>query len=268
MALGGDTAQRGDPEAGDILVPKTFQCSGTLCASAFGKLTGKVLHADQYASPACASNWRIAGIVEAVSSAVLARDPLCYAPWITNCGGSPVICAITILQFFLLASAAPEQQPVQTATAAIKDVQGKQIGTAILTESAEGVRIALDVSKLPAGAHGFHIHSVGKCDPPDFKSAGPHFNPYGKKHGMKNPDGPHAGDLPDIEVGADGTVKTAVITKQVTLGAGKNSLFPEGGTALVIHVDPDDERTDPAGNSGARIACGVITQYVKTAQTR
>jgi Cu/Zn superoxide dismutase len=80
-------------------------------------------------------------------------------------------------------------------------------------------------------------------------SAGPHFNPEGKKHGMKDPDGPHAGDLPDIEVGADGTVKSAVISKQVTLG-GKNSLFSEGGTALVIHVDPDDERTDPAGNSG------------------
>jgi Cu-Zn family superoxide dismutase len=179
-----------------------------------------------------------------------------------------VIHATVLLQLFLLASAAPAQQPVQTATAAIKDAQGKQIGTAILTESAEGVRIALDVSKLPPGAHGFHIHGVGKCDPPDFKSAGPHFNPEGKKHGMKSPDGPHAGDLPDLEVGADGTVKTAVTTKLVTLGAGKNSLFPEGGTALVIHADPDDERTDPSGNSGARIACGVITQYVKTAQSR
>jgi Cu-Zn family superoxide dismutase len=181
-----------------------------------------------------------------------------------------VIYATVVLQIFLLASAAPEQQPVQTATAtaALKDVQGKQIGIAVVTESAEGVRIALDISKLPAGAHGFHIHSVGKCDLPDFKSAGPHFNPDGKKHGMKNPDGPHAGDLPNIEVGADGTVKTAVKTKQVTLGAGKNSLFPEGGTSFVIHADPDDERTDPAGNSGARIACGVITQYVKTAQAR
>ena len=176
--------------------------------------------------------------------------------------------ATLVLQLFLLASAAPEQQPVQTATAAMKDVQGKQIGTATLTESDEGVRIALDVSKLPAGAHGFHIHSVGKCEPPDFKSAGPHFNPEGKKHGMKNPDGPHAGDLPDLEVGADGTVKTTITTKQVTLGAGKNSLFPEGGTALVIHADPDDEKTDPSGNSGARIACGVVTQYVKTAQAR
>jgi superoxide dismutase, Cu-Zn family len=177
-----------------------------------------------------------------------------------------LIYATVALQFFLLASAAPEQQPSQTATAAMKDAQGKQIGTATLTESGEGILIALDVSKLPAGLHGFHIHSVGKCDPPDFKSAGAHFNPDGKKHGMKNSDGPHAGDLSNIEVGADGTVKTSVTTKLVTLGAGKKSLFPEGGTALVIHADPDDEKTDPAGNSGARIAWGVITQYVKTAE--
>jgi Cu-Zn family superoxide dismutase len=176
--------------------------------------------------------------------------------------------ATVVLQLLLLASAAPAQQPLQTATAAIKDAQGKQIGTATLTEGADGVRIALDISKLPPGAHGLHIHSVGKCEAPDFKSAGPHFNPDAKKHGMKNADGPHAGDLPNVEVGADGTVKTAVTTKLVTLGAGRNSLFQEGGTALVIHADPDDERTDPAGNSGARIACGVITQYVKTAQTR
>jgi Cu-Zn family superoxide dismutase len=176
--------------------------------------------------------------------------------------------ATVVLQLLLLASAAPAQQPLQTATAAIKDVQGKQIGTATLTEGADGVRIALDISKLPPGAHGLHIHSVGKCEAPDFKSAGPHFNPDAKKHGMKNPDGPHAGDLSNVEVGADGTVKTAVTTKLVTLGAGRNSLFQEGGTALVIHADPDDERTDPAGNSGARIACGVITQYVKTAQTQ
>lgn len=156
-------------------------------------------------------------------------------------------------------------QSAQTAKAVIKDVNGQQIGIATLTESADGVRIALDAEKLPSGFHEFHIHNTGKCDPPDFKSAGPHFNPGGTKHGMKNPEGPHAGDLPNIEVGQDGKAKAIVTAKEVTLGAGKNSLFPEGGTSLVIHADPDNEITDPAGNSGERIACGIITLDVITA---
>lgn len=171
--------------------------------------------------------------------------------------------ALVALQ--MLAGMVVSPQSVQTAKAVIKDVNGKQIGIATLTESADGVRIALDAEKLPSGFHGFHIHNTGKCDPPDFKSAGPHFNPGGTKHGMKNPEGPHAGDLPNIEVGPDGKAKAIVTAKEVTLGVGKNSLFPEGGTSLVIHADPDDERTDPAGNSGERIACGIITLDVITA---
>lgn len=170
-----------------------------------------------------------------------------------------IILGLQLLKGLASAQSAP------TAKAVIKDGKGRQVGIAILTESAEGLRIAVDAENLPPGSHGFHIHSTGKCDQPDFKSAGPHFNPGAMKHGMKNPDGPHAGDLQDIEVGADGKVKTSVTAKQVTLGAGKNSLFPEGGTALVIHADPDNERTDPEGNSGERIACGVITLDVITA---
>jgi Cu-Zn family superoxide dismutase len=120
------------------------------------------------------------------------------------------------------------------------------------------VRIDLDVAQLPPGTHGVHVHTVGKCEGPDFKSAGGHFNPTGKKHGKDNPDGPHAGDLLNFEVGADGRATTSVTDANVTLGPGANSLFQPGGTAVVIHQGPDDYKTDPAGNSGARIACGVV----------
>lgn len=150
--------------------------------------------------------------------------------------------------------------PAQTAKADLADAQGKSVGTAELTQTPEGVRIALAVSGLAQGQHAFHLHNVGKCEGPDFKSAGAHFNPYGKKHGLKNPDGPHAGDMENIEVGPDGMGKAEVMNKQVTLGDGSNSLFHEGGTAIVIHASPDDGVTDPAGNAGARIACGAITK--------
>jgi Cu-Zn family superoxide dismutase len=154
------------------------------------------------------------------------------------------------------------QASAQTATASFINAQGAKIGTAVLTDDPAGVRIALDLSKLPPGPHGFHIHAVGKCTPPEFTSAGGHFNPLHRKHGTKNPEGPHAGDLPNVVVGSDGTLKTSVLAREVSLGASTSalSLFPPSGTALVIHASPDDEKTDPAGNAGARIACGVITR--------
>ncbi len=150
--------------------------------------------------------------------------------------------------------------PAQTAKADLADAQGKSLGRAELTQTPEGVRIALTVSGLAPAQHAFHVHNVGKCEGPDFKSAGAHFNPYSKKHGLKNPDGPHAGDMENIDVGPDGTGKAEVVNKQVTLGDGPNSLFHQGGTAIVIHASPDDGVSDPAGNAGARIACGVITK--------
>jgi Cu-Zn family superoxide dismutase len=144
-------------------------------------------------------------------------------------------------------------------TATIIDTKGGTVGNAMLTESPNGVTIAVTVSNLPPGKHGLHIHAAGKCDPPDFQTAGGHFNPFGKKHGLKNPEGAHAGDLPNLEVGPDGSGKIGTTVGGLTLAkAGVTSLFGPSGTALVIHAGPDDEMSDPAGNSGARIACGVI----------
>lgn len=150
------------------------------------------------------------------------------------------------------------QQSALSGHADIVNAQGQKIGTAMIRPSDNGVRIDVEVSQLSPGTHGIHIHTVGKCEGPAFASAGGHFNPTSKKHGKENPEGPHAGDLLNIEVGADGTGKASLLAPNATLGEGPNSLFHEGGTALVIHEKADDFKTDPAGNSGARIACGVI----------
>jgi len=147
-----------------------------------------------------------------------------------------------------------------TAKADLADGKGASVGTAKFKETSSGVSLALEVTNLPPGVHGFHIHAVGKCEPPDFKSAGGHFNPEGKKHGWENPEGHHAGDLHNLTIDAKGKAKVKVVVTGVTLADGPNSLFQPQGTALVIHAAPDDNKTDPAGNAGARIACGVISK--------
>lgn len=149
---------------------------------------------------------------------------------------------------------------IQLLTVEFLNADGDAVGTAELTEEDAGVMIKLDVEGLEAGTHGIHFHEEGQCEAPDFESAGGHFNPTGASHGHDNPDGPHAGDLQNIEVADDGTSMDELTAENVTLQIGEdNSLLKEGGTALVIHASADDGQTDPSGDSGERVACGVVT---------
>ena len=142
----------------------------------------------------------------------------------------------------------------------LKDAQGKSVGTATIKPAKTGVQIALNLHDLPAGQHAIHIHQNAKCEAPDFKSAGGHFNPDSKHHGTENPDGHHAGDMQNITVPEKGKLKTTITNADVNLKDDSHSVFSNGGTALVIHAKADDMKTDPAGNAGDRIACGTITK--------
>ncbi len=154
-----------------------------------------------------------------------------------------------------------EAKAAKKKTVELKDGMGKDVGTATIVSKGAGVEVKLDLKNLPPGVHAVHFHQNAKCDPPDFKSAGGHFNPTGKQHGFDNPQGHHAGDMMNFTVEQDGTAKATVKDDDVVLGTGSeaNSLFANGGTSIMVHAKADDYKTDPAGNSGDRIACGAVT---------
>lgn len=169
-----------------------------------------------------------------------------------------------VASLFLLilfpAGMAFSQAASKSAHAYLVNAQGAKIGTAKITSTATGVKIAVTVAQLSAGEHGIHIHTVGKCEAPGFTTAGGHFNPTNAHHGPHNPQDPkpHAGDLGNLTVDQSGKGKAQFTVEGATLADGTNSLFHEGGTSLVIHAKADDLMSDPSGNSGDRIACGVI----------
>jgi Cu-Zn family superoxide dismutase len=143
----------------------------------------------------------------------------------------------------------------------LTDAKGNNVGMAMISPAkGGGISIDLSLKGLPPGEHGLHLHEVAKCEPPTYKSAGAHFNPAKKKHGVLNPDGPHAGDMANFKVAANGTAQTTITNKNVTMDSGANSIYAGGGTALVIHQGADDMKTEPAGNAGDPIACGAITK--------
>lgn len=167
---------------------------------------------------------------------------------------------LAILMAAALALAGPAVSQDKTATANVMDLEGKSLGILTFTTGDGHVRISGEITGLPGGDHGIHIHEKGACDAAGkFESAGGHFNPTFRQHGKDNPEGSHAGDLPNIAATAEGGgALVDLMDESVTLGDGDNSLLDSDGSSIVVHADPDDYRSDPAGNSGDRLACGVI----------
>lgn len=160
----------------------------------------------------------------------------------------------------LLASSVSAQEPA-TAGAQLEGLQGEEHGSVSLSQTPHGVLLVANLTGLPEGTHGFHIHETGKCEPP-FQSAGGHFNPGGTSHGFLNAEGFHAGDMPNIHVPASGTLQLEVLNSEVSLDPDvEGSLFDEDGSAIMVHSRADDYASDPAGNAGDRIACGIVRRF-------
>lgn len=147
---------------------------------------------------------------------------------------------------------------IESSRAMVRDRLGRELGALALTNAPTGVRLAGTLRGLPPGEHGFHVHTTGACSP-SFEGAGGHWNPTARKHGRDNPMGPHHGDIVNITVGADSSVVVDATTSGGSL-FGTDPLLDADGAAVVVHAGPDDHRTDPAGDSGSRLACGVVTR--------
>ena len=167
---------------------------------------------------------------------------------------------MTITRALLTAALLTTALTAKDLTVKLADGKGQPVGTAKISENKSGVAIKLEVKNLVPGEHALHFHGTAKCEGPAFTTAGGHFNPTMKQHGKDNPMGSHAGDMANFTVGPKGTAKVTITNSAVTLGDGPNSLFTNGGTAMMIHGKGDDYKTDPAGNAGDRIACGVVTK--------
>ena len=161
----------------------------------------------------------------------------------------PVITAVA-----MLTACETAREPEGGAPTPLINSSGQQIGTVRAWQTSGGVSFHVSASGLPHGLHGIHVHPIGRCDPPDFSTAGIHWNPTGKQHGLNNPNGPHAGDLPNIEVAANGVVSQTVVLPGATLA----QLLDADGSSIMIHAQADDYVSQPAGNSGPKIACAVI----------
>lgn len=168
---------------------------------------------------------------------------------------SRIFCSLSMLLAGCFGAMSAE---AQVAKATLKDASGKEVGQAALVQTPHGVLVKLSLKGAAPGEHAFHVHAVGKCEPP-FIGAGGHFNPGAKKHGMEAVEGSHAGDMPNLHIPASGELVIEVANPMITLVKGQpNSVFDADGSALVIHAGADDYKSDPTGNAGDRIACGVI----------